>query len=381
VTFDFDHVPDRRGQWSLKWDRYGGRDVIPMWVADMDFPAAPPILDMLRARIDHGVLGYVQPKPELVQAIAARIEASYGWHTDPDWYVWMPGLVSGLNIVCRAVGEPGDDVVTGTPIYPPFLSAPGYSERGCVRAPLTLDEGTWRFTPDALRSALTPRTRLFLLCNPHNPVGRSFTREELLALADVALANDMVICSDEIHCGLVLDEDKRHVPIASLSPEIAERTITLMAASKTFNLPALAFAFGIVPSARLRKRLDRVMAGIAHRPLGLGTWATLAAYRDGEPWRLALLDYLRGNRDLVEERICTMPRLSMTHVQATYLAWIDCRQTGIENPVAFFAESGVGLYDGADFGAPGYVRLNFACPRARLREALDRMERALSGRR
>jgi cystathionine beta-lyase len=258
--------------------------------------------------------------------------------------------------------------------------APGFSERGCVRAPLTLEEGTWRFTPEALRSALSPRTRLLLLCNPHNPVGRSFTREELLALADVALANDMVICADEIHCGLVLDEDRHHVPIASLSPEIAERTITLMAASKTFNLPALGFAFAIVPSAQLRKRLDRVMAGIAHRPLGLGTWATLAAYRDGEPWRLALVDYLRGNRDLVAQRIGAMPGLSTTHVEATYLAWIDCRETGIDDPVAFFVEAGVGLYDGADFGAPGYVRLNFACPRARLTAALDRMATALSRR-
>lgn len=377
MPFDFDEAMDRHGQWSLKWERYPGRDVIPMWVADMDFRCPPAITDVLRARIDHGVFGYVEPGPELVETLAARIADSYGWTTHPDWYVWLPGLVSGLNVVCRAVGEPGDDVLTGVPIYPPFLSAPLNAARGCVRVPLSLESGRWHFDAQALAQAITPRSRLLLLCNPHNPVGRVWSREDLLALANVAAAHDLTICSDEIHCGLVLDADKPHVPLAALAPEIADRTITLMAASKTFNLPALGCAFAIVPNTDLRTRLRRVMAGLVHRPLGVGLWATLAAYRDGEPWRLELIDYLRRNRDLVAERIAAMLGLKATHVEATYLAWIDCRDAGLEQPAKFFEAAGVGLYDGADFGTPGWVRLNFATRRALLVEGLDRMQRAL----
>jgi cystathionine beta-lyase len=380
VAFDFDEAVDRTGQWSLKWERYAGRDVIPMWVADMDFRCPPAITAVLRARVEHGVFGYVEPGPELVETLVARLASSYGWATRPDWYVWLPGLVSGLNIACRAVGETGDDVLTAVPVYPPFLSAPINSGRNCIRVPLACEQGRWRFDADALAQAITPRSRLLLLCNPHNPVGRAWSRGELLALANVATANDITICSDEIHCGLVLDADTPHIPLAAIAPEIADRTITLMAASKTFNLPALGCAFAIVPNAELRARVRRVMAGLVHRPLGIGLWATLAAYRDGEPWRIELIEYLRGNRDLVAERVASMPGLKTTHVEATYLAWIDCRETGIAQPTQFFEAAGVGLYDGADFGTPGWVRLNFATRRALLVEALDRMQRALAAR-
>lgn len=377
MTFDFDEPLDRRGQWSLKWDRYAGRDVIPLWVADMDFRCPAAIVEVLRARMDHGVFGYVEPGPELVEAIATRLASSYGWQTQPDWYIWLPGLVSGLNVVCRAVGEVGDDVLTGIPIYPPFLSAPAHAGRRCVRVPLLNDRGHWRFEPEAIGRAVTPRTRLLLLCNPHNPVGRVWSRGELEAIAQIALERGLIVCSDEIHCGLVLDPDRQHVPLAALTPEIADRTITLMAASKTFNLPALGCAFAIVPNPELRARMRKVMAGLVHRPLGIGLWATLAAYRDGEPWRRALVHYLRGNRDLVAARIGAMPGLTMTPVEATYLAWIDCRALGVEQPAQFFEDAGVGLYDGADFGTPGWVRLNFGTRRALLAEALDRMQRAL----
>lgn len=375
--FDFDDPIERRDTWSLKWKRYAGRDVIPMWVADMDFRSAPPILEALNDAVAHGVFGYIEPGPELLEAIIARIATSYGWQTQREWYIWLPGLVSGLNIACRTASAPGEDVLTAVPVYPPFLSAPKHSERNCIRVPLTLDGDTWRFGGDALASHVTSRSRLLLLCNPHNPVGRAFRREELLALAAVCERSDLVICSDEIHCGLVLDPDVQHIPIASLSPEIANRTITLMAASKTFNLPSLGTAFAIVPNTSLRQRMLRVMAGIVHRPLGIGLAATLAAYRHGEPWRLALMHYLRGNRDLLEHEMTSLTPLKMTHVEATYLAWIDCRALAPRNPVQLFEAAGVGLYEGADFGAPGYVRLNFACPRALLSQAIERMRNAL----
>jgi cystathionine beta-lyase len=289
-------------------------------------------------------------------------------------------LVSGLNVACRAVGEPGDAVATAVPVYPPFLSAPGYSGRELVRVPLRQEGARWRFDPADLEAALTPRTRLLLLCNPHNPVGRVWRREELAAIAAVCERQDVVICSDEVHCGLVLEPGAAHVPLATLSPEIARRSITLMAASKTFNLPSLGAAFAIVPDATLRARVKRVMAGIVHRPGGLGLWATLAAYRDGEPWRHALLDYLRANRDHVLARLNALPGLHAGPVEATYLAWIDCRGAGLEQPASFFEDAGVGLYEGADFGAPGFVRLNFATRRALLDAALDRMAQALAGR-
>lgn len=379
-AFDFDTLPDRSGTWSLKWDRFAGRDVIPMWVADMDFRSAPAVVDALRARVEHGVFGYVEPGPELTGAIIERLEANHGWRPDPSWFIWLPGLVSGLNIVSRAIGEPGDDVLTAVPVYPPFLSAPVWSDRGCVRVPLDCVDGVWRFPPAALEAAITPRSRLLLLCNPHNPVGRAWTAEELGALAEVCLRHDLIVCSDEIHSGLVLDPDRRHVPFAALSPEIASRTVTLMAASKTFNLPGLGTAFAIVPDPGLRRRIAAVMRGIVHRPMTIGMWATLAAYRDGEPWRHALLRVLRANRDTVERRLGALPGLHVTHAEATYLSWIDCRDAGLPDPVRFFEAAGVGLYDGADFGAPGFLRLNFGCPPALLDLALGRMEAALRAR-
>jgi cystathionine beta-lyase len=377
---DFTSPVDRHGTWSLKWDRFAGRDVIPMWVADMDFRTAPEVIATMREGVDHGIFGYVEPGPEVIEAIIARLDASYGWAPQPDWFVWMPGLVSGLNVVCRAVGEPGDDVLTGVPIYPPFLSAPLNANRRCVRVPLSEDDGRWRFPSEALAAAAGPRSRLFLLCNPHNPVGRAYTRDELAALADVCAQRDLVVCSDEIHCGLVLDPSRTHVPFASLDADTARRTITLMAASKTFNLPGLGTAFALIADANLRHRVLQVMKGIIHRPTGFGVRATYAAYRDGEPWRLALLDALRENLRTVIQRVGAMPGLRVAPVEATYLAWIDCRDSGLADPVATFEAAGVGLYDGADFGAPGFVRLNFGCPPAMLDEALTRMARAVGHR-
>ena len=379
MSFDFDDTPDPTGQWRFKWERYRGRDIIPLWVADMDFRAPPPVLDILRERIEHGVFAYLDPGPELVDTLIEHLAREYGWHTQREWFMWLPGLVSGLNIVCRAVGAPGDGIVTGVPIYPPFLSAPQYADRKLLKAPLTLENGAWRFDASALEETIEADTRVFLLCNPHNPVGRAFTRVELAALADVCERHDLMICADEIHCGLILDADRRHIPIATLSPAIEQRTVTLMAASKTFNLPSLGTAFAVVANPALRERLNAVMKGIVHRPYGLGMWATLAAYRNGEPWRRELVAYLRGNRDLVAARVARMPGLSMTPVEATYLAWIDCRAAKLDNPKAFFEAAGVGLYDGADFGTSGWVRLNFACSRALLEKALTRMETALAG--
>jgi len=374
---DFDQIVDRRATSALKWDKYAGRDIIPMWVADMDFRSAPAIVEALVQRAQHGVFGYTETPAELNQVIVAHLRTAYGWQVQPEWLLWLPGLVSAINLVCRAIGQDGDDVVTAVPVYHPFLTGPANQRRSVTRVPLQLRNGRWEWDFERLEQSLTARTRLLLLCNPHNPVARVFTRDELSELARIALKHDLIIACDEIHCGLVLDRDKRHVPLATLGSEIAERTITLMAASKTYNLPGLGCAFAVVSNAKLRARLSGAAAGIVPRVNAMGYVATLAAYRDSGQWHAELLEYLRANRNLLLERIGRLPALLITAIEATYLAWIGVDAALDPDPAKFFERAGVGLYDGRVFGADGFVRLNFGCPRSLLAQALDRIARAL----
>jgi cystathionine beta-lyase len=378
--FDFDEVIDRRGTNSTQWERYKGRDIIPLWLADMDFRSPQAVIEALQRRVEHGVFGYTSPPEELVAVTLAMLLSTYGWEVQPEWLVWLPGLVVGLNVICRAAAASGEEVVTAVPVYPPFLSAPRLSRRTLTTLPLSHVNGSWSFDFDRLEALLTPRSRLFLLCNPHNPVGRVFSREELFRLALLCEKYHLIICSDEIHCGLVLDQDKVHVPIATLDPAIAQRTVTFMSPSKTFNLPGLGCALAIIPDRPLRQRFRQTMAGIVPGVNLFGYVAALAAYRDAASWHAALLAYLRQNRDLVFSAINRLPGLAMDHVEATYLGWIDTREAGIEKPGEFFEQAGVGLGDGAAFGGTGFVRLSFACPRVTLVEALTRMGRALGAR-
>lgn len=346
----------------------------------MDFPAAPAILQALARRVEHGVFGYGLPGDELVEALRAFLRAWHGWSIEPNWIVWLPGVVPAMAAACRAVGDDGDEVMTATPIYPHFLNVHKAARRNLVTVPMQMREGRWEADFDAIELAITPRTRLFLLCNPHNPVGRSYSREELSTLARICRRHDMIICSDEVHAGLVLDADTPHVPTAMLDEDAAGRTIALRAPSKTFNLPGLGCAYAVISDPDLRKRFRRCTADVLPPVNVMGLAAALAAYRDGHDWHLALLDYLRGNRDRVEQAVNQMPGLSMAHVEATYLAWIDARPLDLPDPARFFEDAGVGLSDGKDFAGPGFVRLNFGCPRSLLEEALGRMERAVRGR-
>ncbi len=376
--YDFDEVVDRRDTASEKWEKYRGRDIIPMWVADMDFRSPPVVLEALHRRTDHGVFGYTGASPQLGEAVMQILEQDYGWGIDPQWIVWLPGLVTGLNVTCRAVGSEGDEVLTLVPVYPPFLSAPRYSRRGAVRVRLHEAANCWSIDFERLAAAVTPKTRLFMLCNPHNPVGRVFERHELERIAELCLSHDIVICADEIHCGLVLDPGKRHIPMATLSPEVQQHTITLMAPSKTFNLAGLGCSFAIIPSEILRRRFLEAKAGIVPMVNPYGYLAALTAYTHGEPWRQELIDYLRRNRDLLASSLPQMAcGLSMAPVEGTYLAWIDHRRAALADPVGFFEEAGVGLQDGRDFDGPGFVRLNFGCRQALLRQAIERMSVAL----
>ena len=370
---DFDRVVDRRGSDSIKWSKYAGRDVIPLWVADMDFAAPPAVLDALHRRVEHGVLGYAAPMPSLVEATLAYLDTNYGWKVEPEWLVWLSGVVSGLNLACRVVDG---GVITATPVYPPFLSAPKLSGRELTSVPLKLTDDGWRMDLEAMQAALKPDTRLWLLCHPHNPVGRAWSDEELRAFAGFCRRHDLIVCSDEIHCDLILDAERRHLPLACVDDEIARRSITLMAPSKTFNIPGLACAFAVIPDAGLRRRFTGAARGIVPDVNVLGFVAAEAAFREGADWHRGLIDTLRRNRDRVEAAVAAMPGLTMTHVEATYLAWIDARGLGVDDPVAFFEAAGVGLSNGADFGLPGWVRLNFGCPGATLEAALQRMEQA-----
>ncbi|MGC4001165.1 MAG: PatB family C-S lyase [Anaeromyxobacter sp.] len=374
TPFDFDHPPDRRSSDSFKWQRYGARDVLPLWVADMDFAVAPGIVEALQRRVAHGVFGYAAAPSSLVEATCAHLQAEYGWTVDPGWLVWLPGLVSGLNVTCRAV-EGG--AVTATPIYPPFLSAP----KQLATVPLRRGPLRWEWDLPALEAALTPETKLLLLCHPHNPVGRAWDEDELRALDALCERRGLTVCSDEIHCGLVLDEGRRHRPYAALSPEAARRTITLMAPSKTFNLPGLGCAFAVIPDPGLRRRFKQAMEGIVPHVNLLGYVACEAAFRHGGPWRQALLAYLRGNRDRIQAFVASQPALRTTPVEATYLAWIDASATGWARPDRELEAAGVGLSAGHDFGRgglyDGFVRLNFGCSRALLDEALARIQRLL----
>lgn len=377
TCFDFSIPVERRNTASVKWDKYKGRDIIPLWVADMDFCSPPAVIEALQQRIAHGVFGYTVAPESLKTIVVEKLAADFSWSIQPEWLVWLPGVVTGFNLACRAVGEDNDDVMTAVPVYPYFLSAPQNSRRRLIKVPLQETNNHWTLDFDLLEKAITPNTRLFILCNPHNPVGRVFSRDELNTLAAVCEKHDMVICSDEIHCDLILDSEKIHIPTATLDAAIAERTITLMSPSKTFNLPGLGCAFAVISEKKLRRRFINAMAGIVPHVNALGYAAAEAAYRDCVDWHAALLEYLRGNRDTVARAIADMPKLSVAPVEATYLAWIDVRAADLPDPVRFFEDAGVGLQDGIEFGGPGFVRLNFGCQRPLLQEALDRMKKAM----
>jgi cystathionine beta-lyase len=377
----FDHPADRQGSDSIKWAKYAGRTsrhgepLLPMWVADMDFAAPPPVLAALRQRLDHGIFGYGHATAAYRETLCAAMVRDYRWAVQPEWIVPLAGLVSGLNVAARAIGEAGDAVVTAIPVYPPFMTAPRHMERELVTVPLAEAE-RWSWDLEALRGAHTPRTRGLFLCHPHNPVGRVWTPAELDALAAHAEEKDLVVVSDEIHCDLILEPGLRHEPFARRSAAMAARTITLMAPSKTYNIPGLGAAFAIIPNANLRRRFERALAGICAHPNLLGQLACEVAYSDAcLPWRAALLDYLRGNRDCLMT-LDGVGGLRFLKPEATYLAWLDCRALDSADPARFFEEElGLGLSDGADFGRPGFLRLNFGCPRATLEEALRRLRR------
>ncbi|MFL5345841.1 MAG: MalY/PatB family protein [Hyalangium sp.] len=379
---DFDTFIDRRPSDSMKWRQYGP-DVLPMWVADMDFQAPEVALRAMRERLEHGVLGYAyEPQSEILEAITGYLSRHHGWKVDPSAVVLLPGTVPGFHVACRAVTQPADSLLTLVPVYPPILQCAKNLGLGLDEVVLTPDaSGAYGIDGEALQAAIHSRTRVLLLSNPHNPVGRVFRREELTLLAEACLRQGLSIVSDEVHCDLVF-RGHPHLPIALLSPEVEARTITLMSPSKSFNLAGLKTAFAVIPNAALREKFLAAREGLLAAPNLLGCAAMNAVYREGDPWLRALREYLEGNRDLLVDFVRTeLPGVRVTAPEGTYLAWLDCREAGIAGrPFPFFLKQArVALNPGESFGrgGEGFVRLNFGCPRAVLREGLERMRRAL----
>lgn len=388
--FDFDHPPNRWGSDSLKWGTYAG-DVLPMWVADMDFRSPPAIIKALRECVDHGVFGYPlgidgSPKQntEIRLTLVERLERLYRWRIEPEMLVFIPGVVVGFNLACRLFASQGGSVLLQTPVYHPILHAPENAGMNRHEARLIPDQDLkYEIEWDSLTAGIDEHTRIFILCNPHNPVGKVFSSIELERMAEICLKHQILICSDEIHCDLIYP-DVEHIPIASLDEEIAQNSITLMAPSKTFNIPGLQFAFAVIPNPELRKQYQNAAKGLVSWNNLFGWVAALAAYREGQDWLDQVLVYLQNNRDYLCHFVKTeLPHVRTTKPQATYLAWLDFRQLNLGgSPFEFFLNNAkVAFNDGKVFGlgGEGFVRLNFGCSRALLEEVLGRVKLALQG--
>jgi cysteine-S-conjugate beta-lyase len=333
------------------------------------------VLEALAERLRHGVLGYTAPPEELRQAIVERLARLYKWRVDPAAIVFLPGVIAGLHHAARVLVAPGEKILVPKPVYHHLKRAPELAPRPYGEAPLALRAGRWVFDEDFLKK--NQNAKAFYLCNPQNPGGTIFRRAELERLA--ALTGDMLIVSDEIHCDLLLDAGKPHVPIASIAPEVSRRTVTLMSPNKAFNFPSAGCAFAVIENPELRKRFSaEIDLHVMPSSSVFGYVAALAAYRGGDAWLAAQIDYLRGNRDLLEKSISGMPALSVAHIEATYLAWIDCSASGLPDAHARFLEHGLALSPGAQFGDARFVRLNFGTQRKRLEDALARMRAALT---
>lgn len=386
--YSFDSIINRVGTNSVKWDNlkelYGRDDLIPLWVADMDFKAPSEIVEALKDRVEHNVYGYTFPSDKYYNAVISWMKRRHNWTIERDWIVYTPGVVPALSYAIRAFTKPGDKIILQSPVYHPFYSAIEDNGRHVVNNPLTYKDGKYYMDYEDLESKIDSKTKLLILCNPHNPVGRVWTKNELRKLADICIKNDILIISDEIHFDIVY-RGNEHTVFGSLSPEISANSIVLTAPSKTFNVAGLQVSNVIIPNRKLRERFametekDHISS-----PNIFGGEALIAAYDKCEYWLKELLDYLEGNRDFfinfIEERI---PKLKIVNPEGTYLMWVDCSELNM-NPEElsdfFVNKCRVALNSGEMFGEEGkaFQRFNIGCPRSILKEALERIERAIS---
>ncbi len=395
MKYDFDRICDRSNTNCVKWDAapslFGTQDVIPMWVADMDFPAAQPIIEAIRRRSQHEFLGYTRPGMELINLIVERTQRKFNWKIEPEWIVFTPGVIPALHTAIRALTHPGDEIILQEPVYHPFF--PAIAANGCqkINNALKLARGQYRIDYDDLATKFRSRADMHsrrhrikaaILCNPHNPVGRVWSPDELARFGEILIENGAVVIADEIHCE-ILFQGYRHTPFATLSEEFAQNSITCMAPSKTFNLAGLHASHIIIPNQKLRNSFIDLMSGIIPGPNIFGLVAMEAAYRYGDEWLAQLLDYLQANLDFLLDYFSkSIPEIKVVKPQGTYLVWLDCRGLGLDNArlrKLMCEQARVGLDDGYIFGAAGsgFQRMNIACPRPLLEEALRRIELAV----
>ena len=379
MAFNFNQQSDRRHSDSVKWNKYA-KDVLPMWVADMDFPTAPCVVEALQQRVAHGIFGYGAPPDELYRVVIAHLKARYHWDVKPEWLIPLPGVVSGLNLAVRAFTEAHQRSLAPSPIYPPFYKAAQLAGRQQQAIPLTLAHGRWIMDMEAAQASLKGDEKLLMLCNPQNPGGTVYRREELLEQLEFAERHDLIVCSDEIHGELVLEPGVAHIPFACLDERAAQRSVTFISPSKTWNIAGLGASLAIIPNPQLRRRFEVARQGIVPAADVLAITAATAAWRDGEPWRLALIEHLRKQRDRLCAAVNALPGLSVTPPEATYLAWVDASGLGQDNPWNYFLRHGLAFSPGKDFGDDRFVRINFACSDATLDEAIARLQRAVAAR-
>ncbi len=378
MYFDFDSHIERRQTGSIKFDRRPELD--PFWIADMDFAAAPAIIDALHRRVHHGIFGYAQPHEGLNDAILTYLLERRGAQVPIDHLVHLGGVVPALSLAARAFCQPGDAVMTCTPVYPPFLSVHHDAKATLIAVDHIRTDLGWSFNWAAMEQAVTPATKVFLLCNPQNPLGQVFTRAEIEQLAAFCETHDLVLVSDEIHCDLVFDEAATpHISALNLPERFSQRTITLLSPSKTWNIAGLGYAYAVIPNDSLRRKFCAARGHTLSEINALAYYAAEAAYRHGEPWRHALIAHLKHNRDTLAKFIHSRCHgLSLRPCDATYLAWIDASALSAPHPAEHFAQSaGLFLSDGATFGWPNHIRFNFACPRAQMLQGLEKLARAL----
>ncbi|WP_333805355.1 MalY/PatB family protein [Sulfurospirillum sp.] len=373
--FNFDEIVDRTKTPCEKWNKYKEQDVIPAWVADMDFKSPPCVIDALQQRVNEGVFGYTDIDDATYDAIISFVKRHYDWDIKKEWLIFTHGVVSSMNLACLSVET--QSVMTTTPIYPHFIKAPKYAHKEVLAIRMKEENNRWVLDLEAMEKAITPTCKLFMLCNPYNPAGTIFTKAELEQLGAFCLKHDLTICSDEIHADLLLSPKSRHVPIASLNLELQERTITLMAPSKTFNIAGLQASFAIIPSAELRKSFKRTMGSMVGGINLLGITALKAAYLEGDAWLNELRIYLAENLKMVQTFVSKNPKLKLLDQEATFLAWIDASALNVKSPYEFFLQHGVGLSDGEPFGDKNFVRLNFGTQKSVLETILNRMQKAM----
>jgi len=373
--FNFDEIVDRTKTPCEKWNKYKGEDVIPAWVADMDFKSPPCVLEALHQRVSEGAFGYTDIDDETYAAILSFLKRHYNWEIKKEWLVFTHGVVSSMNIACMTVE--GHSVMTTTPIYPHFIKAPKHANKEVLAITMKEENNRWTLDFEAMEAQINSTCKLFMLCNPYNPAGTVFTCKELERLGEFCLKHDLTICSDEIHADLLLNSKVKHIPIASLSYALAQKSITLMAPSKTFNIAGLQASFAIIPSAELRKNFKNTMGSMVGGINLLGITALKAAYLDGDAWLGELRTYLAENLKLVQEFVSKNPKLKLLDQEATFLAWIDASSLHVKSPYEFFLSFGVGLSDGEGFGDKNFVRLNFGTQKSVLQEVLKRMQKAM----